>query len=75
MTENEGATASSRFPSFFYNYSFSPYSASYAENRDGNLRMKGGERGFIQVFFITKFQAVKDSVVGVSKSQRSENNS
>mgnify|MGYP004590864115 CR=1 FL=1 len=50
MTENEGATASSRFPSFFYNHSFSPYSASYAENRDGNLRMKGGERGFIQVF-------------------------
>ena len=22
MTENEGATASPRFPSFFYNYSF-----------------------------------------------------
>lgn len=60
MTENEGATASFRFPSFFYNYSYSPYSASnaenkrsilrkFAENRDGNLRMKGGERGFIQV--------------------------
>ena len=49
MTENEGATASFRFPSLFYNHSFSPYSASYAENRDGNLRMKGGERGFIQV--------------------------
>ena len=49
MTENEGATASFRFPSFFYNYSYSPYSASYAENRDGNLCMKGGERGFIQV--------------------------
>ena len=50
MTENDRATASFRFPSFFYNYSYSPYSASYAENRDGNLRMKGGERGFIQVF-------------------------
>lgn len=60
MTENEGATASFRFPSFFYNYSFSPYSANhaenkrsilrnFAENRDGNLRKKGGERGFIQV--------------------------
>ncbi len=49
MTENDRATASFRFPSFFYNYSYSPYSASYAENRDGNLRMKGGERGFIQV--------------------------
>ena len=49
MTENEGATALFRFPSFLYNYSFSSYSASYAENRDGNLRMKGGERGFIQV--------------------------
>ena len=66
MTENEGATASSRFPSFFYNYSYSPYSASYAENkwpilrkfaenRDGNLRMKGGERGFIQVPFLQIF--------------------
>lgn len=42
MTENEGATASFRFPSFFYNYSYSPYSASYAENRDDNLRMKVG---------------------------------
>lgn len=49
MTENDRATASFRFPSFFYNYSYSPYSASYVENRDGNLRMKGGERGFIQV--------------------------
>lgn len=49
MTENDRATASFRFPSFFYTYSYSPYSASYAENRDGNLRMKGGERGFIQV--------------------------
>ena len=61
MTENEGATASPRFPSFFFiTYCFSPYSANYAENkrsilrkfaenRDGNLRMKGGERGFIQV--------------------------
>ena len=37
MTENDRATASFRFPSFFYNYSYSPYSASYAENRDGNL--------------------------------------
>ena len=45
MTENDRATASFRFPSFFYNYSYSPYSASYAENRDGNLCMKGGERG------------------------------
>ena len=56
MTENEGATVSFRFPSFFYTYSYSPYSASnaenkrsilrkFAENRDGNLCMKGGERG------------------------------
>lgn len=51
MTENEGATASFRFPSFFYNY----YSASYAENRDGNLRMKG--EGIYSSVFITKFQA------------------
>lgn len=77
MTENEGATASFRFPSFFYNHSFSPYSASYAENkwpilrkfaenRDGNLRMKGGERDLFKCFYhkipsilrdeITKFQ-------------------
>lgn len=49
MTENDGATVSFRFSSFFYTYSYSPYSASNAENRDGNLRMKGGERGFIQV--------------------------
>ena len=55
MTENDRATASFRFPSFFYNYSYSPYSASYAENRDGNLRMKGGERGFIQVPFLQIF--------------------
>ena len=59
MTENEGATASSRFPSFFYNPSFSPYSASYAENRDGNLRMKGGERGFIQVFLSQNSKHIK----------------
>ena len=59
MTENEGATASPRFPSFFYNYSFSPYSASYAENRDGNLRMKGGERGFIQVFLSQNSKHIK----------------
>ena len=55
MTENDRATASFRFPSFFYTYSYSPYSASYAENRDGNLRMKGGERGFIQVPFLQIF--------------------
>lgn len=70
MTENEGATASSRFPSFFYNYSFSPYSASYAENkrsilrkfaenRDGNLRKKGGERGFIQVYLSQNSKHIK----------------
>ena len=64
MTENVGATVSFRFPSFFYNYSFSPYSASYAENkwpilrkfaenRDGNLRMKGGERGIYSSFLLT----------------------
>ena len=34
MTENEGATASSRFPSFFYNHSFSPYSARSVERGD-----------------------------------------
>ena len=34
MTENDRATASFRFPSFFYNYSYSPYSASYAERGD-----------------------------------------
>ena len=59
MTENEGATASSRFPSFFYNHSFSPYSASYAENRDGNLRKKGGERGFIQVYLSQNSKHIK----------------
>lgn len=53
MTENDRATASFRFPSFFYTYSYSPYSASYAENRDGNLRMKGGERGIYSSPLIT----------------------
>ena len=52
MTENEGATASFRFPSFFYNYSYSPYFASNAENRDGNLCMKGGERGIYSSFLL-----------------------
>lgn len=39
MTENEGATASSRFPSFFF-----------ITTLFSLFRMKGGERGFIQVF-------------------------
>ena len=63
MTENKGATASPRFPSFFYNYSFLL------------IPHEGWREGIYSSVFITKFQAVKDSVVGVSKSQRSENNS
>lgn len=58
MTENEGQQPHFVFRRFFYNYSFSPYSASYVENRDGNLRMKGGERGgFIQVLSLQIFSA------------------
>lgn len=64
MTENEGATASPRFPSVFFITTLFLL-----------IPHEGWREGIYSSVFITKFQAVKDSVVGVSKSQRSENNS